>query len=63
VQRLAGGRRVPALIAAGAKVSIVGPKGAARACVEDVMQAPRKAGATKGEIVASFLLPAAGAHG
>jgi CO/xanthine dehydrogenase FAD-binding subunit len=49
---------VPALIAAGAKVSIVGPKGRRELAVEDVMLAPRKLALTKGEIVASFLLPA-----
>ncbi len=49
---------VPALIAAGAKASIVGPKGRRELAVEDVMLAPRKLALTKGEIVASFLLPA-----
>jgi carbon-monoxide dehydrogenase medium subunit len=48
---------VPALIAAGAKVSIVGPKGRREAPVEDIMIGPRKLSLTKGEIVASFLLP------
>jgi carbon-monoxide dehydrogenase medium subunit len=48
---------VPALIAAGAKASIVGPKGRRELAVEDVMLAPRKLALTKGEIVASFLLP------
>ena len=49
---------VPALIAAGAKASVVGPKGRRELAVEDVMLAPRKLALTKGEIVASFLLPA-----
>jgi carbon-monoxide dehydrogenase medium subunit len=49
---------VPALIAAGAKVSIVGPKGRRELAVEEVMLAPRKLALAKGEIVASFLLPA-----
>jgi len=50
---------VPALIAAGAKASIVGPRGRRREVpVEDVMLAPRKLSLAKGEIVASFLLPA-----
>jgi len=50
---------VPALIAAGAKASIVGLKGRRRDVpVEDVMLAPRKLSLAKGEIVASFLLPA-----
>ena len=49
---------VPALIAASAKASIVGPKGRRELAVEDVMLAPRKLALEKGEIVASFLLPA-----
>ena len=49
---------VPALIAAGAKASIVGPNGRRDVPVEDVMLAPRKLCLTKGEIIASFLLPA-----
>jgi len=49
---------VPALIAAGARASIVGPNGRRDLPVEDVMLAPRKLALTKGEIVASFLLPA-----
>jgi aerobic carbon-monoxide dehydrogenase medium subunit len=53
---------VPALIAAGAKVSIVGPKGRRELAVEDVMLAPRKLALTKGEIIASFLLPAKAAR-
>jgi aerobic carbon-monoxide dehydrogenase medium subunit len=48
---------VPALIAVGAKASIVGPKGRRDLPVEDVMLAPRKLALGKGEIVASFLLP------
>jgi carbon-monoxide dehydrogenase medium subunit len=48
---------VPALIAAGAKAAIVGPKGRRDLPVEDVMLAPRKLALAKGEIVASFLLP------
>lgn len=49
---------VPGLIAAGAKASIVGPNGRRDMPVEDVMIGPRKLALTKGEIVASFLLPA-----
>lgn len=49
---------VPALIAAGAKASIVGPGGRRELQVEDVMLAPRKLALTKGEIIASFLIPA-----
>jgi carbon-monoxide dehydrogenase medium subunit len=49
---------VPALIAAGAKASIVGPKGRREVPVEEVMLAPRKLSLTKGELIASFVLPA-----
>jgi carbon-monoxide dehydrogenase medium subunit len=49
---------VPALIAAGAKATIVGPKGRRELPVEEVMLAPRKLALSKSEIVASFLLPA-----
>jgi carbon-monoxide dehydrogenase medium subunit len=48
---------VPALIAAGAKATIVGPKGRRDLPVEDVMIGPRKLSLAKGEIIASFLLP------
>jgi aerobic carbon-monoxide dehydrogenase medium subunit len=44
---------VPALIAAGAKASIVGPKGRREVPVEEVMLS-----LTKGELIASFVLPA-----
>jgi carbon-monoxide dehydrogenase medium subunit len=53
---------VPALIAAGARASLVGPNGRRELTVEDVMLAPRKLALTKGEIVASFLLPAKAAR-
>jgi aerobic carbon-monoxide dehydrogenase medium subunit len=49
---------VPGLIAARAKASIVGPRGRRDIPVEDVMLAPRRLALEKGEIVASFLLPA-----
>jgi carbon-monoxide dehydrogenase medium subunit len=48
---------VPALVAAGALASLVGPKGRRDLPVEDVMLGPRKLALEKGEIVASFLLP------
>ncbi len=48
---------VPALIAAGATATLVGPKGRRDLPVEDVMLGPRKLALTKGEIVVSFLLP------
>ena len=49
---------VPALIVVGAKASVVGPGGRRDIPVEDVMVGPRKLSLVKGEIVASFLLPA-----
>jgi carbon-monoxide dehydrogenase medium subunit len=49
---------VPALIAASAKATVVGPKGRRDVPVEDVMIGPRKLSLSKGEIIASFLLPA-----
>jgi carbon-monoxide dehydrogenase medium subunit len=49
---------VPALIAAGARASVVGPNGRRDVAVEDIMLGPRKLSLAKGEIIASFLLPA-----
>jgi CO/xanthine dehydrogenase FAD-binding subunit len=49
---------VPALIVAAAKASVVGPNGRREIAVEDVMLAPRKLSLSKGEIIASFILPA-----
>src|SRR5687767_1100994 len=48
---------VPAMIAAGAVASIVGPEGRREARVEDIVTGPGKTSLGKGEIVASFLLP------
>ena len=48
---------VPALIAAGAVASLVGPGGRRDLPVEDVMLGPRKLALQKGEVVASFWLP------
>jgi aerobic carbon-monoxide dehydrogenase medium subunit len=48
---------VPALIAAGAKASVVGRNGRREVPVEDVMLAPRKLSLAKGEIIVSFRLP------
>src|SRR5690606_39189172 len=53
---------VPALIAAGAVATVVGPTGRRDVKVEDVMIGPRKLSLKKGEIIASFLLPARPAH-
>jgi CO/xanthine dehydrogenase FAD-binding subunit len=48
---------VPALIAAGATASAVGPRGRRDIPVEDVMVGPRQLSLTRGELVASFFLP------
>lgn len=48
---------VPALIAAGAVATVVGPQGKRDIPVEDVMLGPRTLALRKGEIVVSFLLP------
>jgi CO/xanthine dehydrogenase FAD-binding subunit len=48
---------VPALIAAAARVSIIGPKGRREAAVEEIPIGPGKTSLGKGEIVVSFLLP------
>ena len=53
---------VPALIAAGAIATVVGPNGRRDLKVEDIMLAPRKLALQKGEIIASFLLPKPAAH-
>lgn len=49
---------VPALIAAGAVATVIGPSGRREVPVEDVMIGPRKLSLAKGEVVVSFLLPA-----
>jgi aerobic carbon-monoxide dehydrogenase medium subunit len=48
---------VPALIAAGAIATVVGPQGRREIPVEDVMIGPRKLSLRKGEFVVSFFLP------
>ena len=48
---------VPALIAAGATATIVGPGGKREVRVEDIATGPGKNSLAKGEIVTSFLLP------
>jgi len=53
---------VPGLIAAGAVATIVGPNGRRDLKVEDVMLAPRKLALQKGEIIASFFIPAKAPH-
>jgi len=49
---------VPALVAAGAVATIVGPKGRRRVPVEEVATGPGKTSLAKGEIVESIQLPA-----
>lgn len=51
---------VPALIAAGAKAVVAGPKGRREVAVEDIMIGPRKLSVGRDEIIVSFLLPARG---
>ena len=53
---------VPALIAAGATVSIAGPGGRREAPVEEIATGPGETSLAKGEIVVSFLLPARPPH-
>ena len=48
---------VPALVAAGAKAVIVGPKGKRTVAVEDVPVAPGRTSLKKGEIIESIVLP------
>ena len=49
---------VPALIAAGALVSVAGPDGRREVPVEDIATGPGKTSLAKGELVVSFFLPA-----
>lgn len=49
---------VPALVAAGAMVRIVGPDGSREVPVEDIPQGPGKTSLAAGEIVAAIVLPA-----
>ena len=53
---------VPALVAAGAVVRIVGPNGIREVPVENIPVAPGKTSLAKGEIVVSFFLPPRPAH-
>ena len=48
---------VPALVAAAAKVVIIGPKGKRTIAVDEVPVAPGKTSLKKGEIIESILLP------
>lgn len=51
---------VPAMIAAGATVSVIGPTGAREIAVEDVPTGPGKTSLAKGEVVSAVNLPARG---
>jgi carbon-monoxide dehydrogenase medium subunit len=53
---------VPAMMAAGASVSVVGPNGTREIAVEDIPVSPGKTSLTKGEVVTGVNLPASGAH-
>jgi carbon-monoxide dehydrogenase medium subunit len=53
---------VPALIAAGAICRVVGPNGTREVPVEQIPTGPGKTSLAKGEIIASFLLPARPPH-
>lgn len=53
---------VPALIAAGAVVSITGPAGGRQAAVEEIATGPGKTTLTRGEIVTSFIFPRRAPH-
>ncbi len=53
---------VPAMMAAGASVSVVGPKGTREIAVEDIPVSPGKTSLTKGEVVTGVNLPASGAN-
>lgn len=49
---------VPAMVAAGATVTIVGPNGTRTCPVADIVKGPGKTSLTKGEIITSTFLPA-----
>jgi CO/xanthine dehydrogenase FAD-binding subunit len=53
---------VPAVIAAGATVNIIGPNGTRQALAEDIIVGPGKTSLATGEIVTSFDFPARPAH-
>jgi carbon-monoxide dehydrogenase medium subunit len=53
---------VPAMMAAGASVSVIGPNGTREIAVEDIPVSPGKTSLTKGEVVTGVNLPASGAH-
>jgi carbon-monoxide dehydrogenase medium subunit len=48
---------VPAMVAAGAKAAVVGPKGRRTVAVEDVVTGPGKTSLKKGEVIEAITLP------
>jgi len=54
---------VPAMIAAGARVSITGPEGDRELAVEDIPAGPGKTTLKKGEIITALILPPRGENG
>jgi xanthine dehydrogenase FAD-binding subunit len=54
---------VPGLAAAGAEVSVVGPKGARQVKVEDIPAGPGRTTLAKGEVIAGVYLPPRGKGG
>lgn len=54
---------VPAMVAAGAKVSVTGPNGARTVAAEDIPTGPGKTSLGTGEMIACVHLPARGSHG
>lgn len=54
---------VPAMIAAGASVKVVGPDGERTVAVEDIPTGPGQTSLSKGEVVASVHVPARGENG
>lgn len=54
---------VPAMIAAGARVSITGPEGNRELAVEDIPAGPGKTVLKKGEIITALILPPRGENG
>ncbi len=54
---------VPAMIAAGATVTVIGPGGSREIAVEDVPAGPGKTSLKKGEVVSAVTLPPRGAGG
>jgi len=54
---------VPGLVAAGARVTVIGPNGSREAPVEDIPVGPGKTSLRPGELIAAITLPARGSGG